>query len=144
MACASCDKINISEFSREEFDCKESPDCNRDDQLWIQECNRGFGAEFRAQTLSDGTLIRVPGTNNCVTRTGSRYITLQRCNEDDNLQKWRNFSADKPFELRPVYDQTDHCITQHHHPKSYEIVGLKTCEEANEADTGEWVVYELD
>lgn len=144
MACTSCDRNNISEFSREEAGCRESPDCNRDDLLWIQECNPGFGAEFRAEPFFDGTMIRVSGTTNCVTHTASRYITLQRCSEDNSRQKWTTISVDGPFELRPIYDKTDHCITQHHHPKSYEVVGLKPCEEANQDDTGEWVVHELD
>lgn len=144
IACTSCDRDNLSEFSREEFNCRESPDCNDGNQLWVQECDHGFGAEFRAESVSDGTLIRVSGTTNCVSRTGSRFVNLQRCDGDSNDQKWNAFSKDRPFELRPVYEKTDHCITQHHHPKSYEVVGLKLCEEANDANTGKWNVFKLD
>lgn len=144
MACAKCDELNFSEQSRDEYDCR-SADCETDDQLWVRKCDDGHGAEFRAETHPDGNMLRVSETNVCMTRTGNRFISLQPCDEDNERQKWQNFGEDLPFALSPVYsDYSDHCISQHHHPKSYEILGLKECDEALDSDTGLWDVFELD
>jgi len=120
MTCAKCNKLNGSDFSARDFGCRDSRGCFRGNQLYIRECGGG-NADFRIENYVDGYLLRVDDTNNCVERSKDHYVTLQRCNPNEKRQKFQKFSDEDYFELRPVYDKTDMCMTQHHHPKSYEV-----------------------
>lgn len=119
MTCAKCNRLTSSASSRNEG-CRDSRSCDRGNQLYIRDCGRG-NADFRIENYEDGYLVRVDDTNNCIERTKDRYITLQRCNPNEKRQKFQKFSGDDWFTLRPVYDKTDQCLAQQHHPKNYEV-----------------------
>ena len=119
--CCDCNKINFSETSREDYNCRDSKGCDSGDQLYVRNCNDGHGAEFLLENYPDGYLLRVDDTDNCIERTQNSYLTLQRCDPTSERQKFQKFSQSEEFELRPVYDETDMCVSQHHHPKDYEV-----------------------
>jgi hypothetical protein len=154
ITCCSCDELNFSEFP-EDFNC-ESSYCAAGDQLWLRDCDDGYGAIFQTISTEDGLMLKVidsgrsqtasPAT--CVTRTEKRYMQVQTCDVSEPTQKWRSISANQEFPLISYYkhkhDKNEtYCVTQHHHPKSYEILGLKNCPEAISDNTGEWVTYQL-
>jgi len=60
---------------------------------------------------------------------------------DNKRQKWQRFPDDEEFTLRPVYERSEYCVAQHHHPKSGEILGLKDCEQSIDYTVGQWVMY---
>jgi len=78
--------------------------------------------------FTTGIMLRVDDTSNCMTRTKERYITLESCDVNNKRQKWQRFPDDEEFTLRPVYERSEYCVTQAHHPKSGEILGLKECQ----------------
>ena len=153
VTCCRCDELNFSEFP-DDYNC-ESSYCDPEDQLWLRDCDDSYGAEFRAETYPDGVMLRIyesgrssTSFGQCVTRVRRDFLNIQPCNADDITQKWKPISAQNPFELIPAYfnnndDGVPYCITQHHHPKSYEILGMKNCPQAHSDDTGEWNVYDL-
>jgi len=60
---------------------------------------------------------------------------------------WKPISEDQPFELIPaVHNYNDfgrnYCITQRHHPKDMELLGMENCEEARKFNTSLYGVFE--
>lgn len=126
------------------------------DQLWVRDCQEDYGAVFRVnqddqpgimlEVLDSGRSQTVPGQ--CLTRTEKHYVQVQSCNTNYPTQRWRSISTTQPFPLIPYYKNSldgneTYCVTQHHHPKSNEILGMKGCLEAFSVDVGKWVVYPL-
>ena len=126
------------------------------DQLWIRDCQEGYGAMFRVnqddqpgivlEVLDSGRSQTVPGQ--CLARSQNRYLQVQSCNTSDTTQRWRSISSTQPFPLIPYYnrrrdDNVTYCVTQHHHPKSYEMLGLIDCQEPMNDHTYLWGVYPL-
>jgi len=147
MACTACDELNFSENPISDFNCDTPSNglCNPTDQMWVRNCDENYGAYFEAKTCPDGVVLQVVDTIVCLTRTRQRYITLQLCDSSDSTQKWKPISATQEFELIPAYfhpnDDQDFCVTQQHHPKDFELMGLKVCPEAEKWATSEWEIY---
>lgn len=87
----------------------------------------------------------------CLQRTKSRFVTVQECNATLVEQLWlpvakttnddngaSTASTPSSFALVPA-DRIDLCLTQQHHPKEYEPVGLKDCAVAE--TTRYWEMY---
>ena len=147
MACAQCDELNFAEFP-DDYNCQESDTCQADNNVWLLDCDEDEQGElFRAITYPDGVMLQVVDTQVCLTRTRQRYLTIQVCNDLDIAQKWmKPITQSDEFILRPAYFHVNDagvpfCITQHHHPKPEEILGLKSCDQAYLWDTAEWEVY---
>lgn len=88
-----------------------------------------MGATFRAIDTDDGLLLRMNGIGTCITRVRRDFLAVYNCNASDSTQKWRPISLEQPFELVPKYFNyndfgSKFCVTQHHHPKEFEIVGM--------------------
>ena len=66
-------------------------------------------------------------------------ITLSTCTTNDPRQLFTNQPSAK-FEIRTVTSK-DKCLTQHHHPKSGEIVYVEGCSLAHATNTGYWAAY---
>lgn len=86
-------------------------------------------------------------TNLCLTRVKPRYVNLQECTNSSE-QLWdRQFTTSGRFELTPA-DPTEFdervCMTQQHHPRESEILGMRNCETAHRDTTGYWVALERD
>jgi len=150
LECMTCEQLTNSD---EGAGCYErdygSATCYPDDQLWIQSCNgveRPSGnAIFNVITTETGDSIKVKGTNLCLTRVKPRFINLQTCSDNNPRQLWaQTLSMDQPFDLRPAdateFGDEPFCVTQHHHPKQYEIITMKTCRVAHKWNTGLWIL----
>lgn len=146
--CCECDELNFSEQPGD-HDCEDRGDdgCQPGHQMWLRDCDDDHGETFQAKTFPDGVLLQIVGDAAvCLTRTKQRYVTVQPCNALDAAQKWRPISAESEFQLRPAYfhrndDGRHFCVTQHHHPKDEEILGLKDCPQAELWDTSEYDAY---
>ena len=97
--------------------------------MWIRDCRHGYGSTFRAVDTDSGILLRLNGDGTCVTRVRRDFVSVQKCNASDITQKWRPISPNQPFELVPKYENvndsgSNYCLTQHHHPKEFEILGM--------------------
>jgi hypothetical protein len=158
--CAQCDRLN---FNDDGAGCDYVWDCAAGHQLWLHGCRNGYGHVFQAVKVmvaapgDDAAAeenyyhqIKVHETNLCLTRTLKRYLTVQDCDATDDMQLWHQIRADGgPFTLRPANRNgmdtagQPFCVTQQHHPKPTEILGLKECREAHRWDTGYWSTYEL-
>ena len=139
--CTRCDELNFSEYPIGDFNCGDDNStatlCQPGDQLWVRSCDDGYGALFQAKYASTGSntshavMLQVAGTLVCVTRTKQRYVTLQLCDSMDHTQMWKAaVSATNHFRLEPAFwhpndDGVEFCVAQHHHPKEYELMGLK-------------------
>jgi len=156
ISCCLCDELNFSEFP-EDLNCGSSF-CNAGDQLWLRNCDEGHGAEFKTMYTDDGLMIQVVDSGRsetawpqtCVTRTRKHYMQVQTCNATDPTQKWKSISDNHEFNLISYYQHKGeeknetYCVTQHHHPKDYEILGMKDCLLAEIDNTALWVTYPLD
>jgi hypothetical protein len=149
--CVECTKCDTLNFNDDGEGCDYVWDCAAGHQLWLHGCHSGYGHVFQAVRVTMGNneyhQIKVHDTNLCLARTEKRYLTVQKCNADDVFQLWHKIRADGgPFALRPASDTDDvapYCVTQQHHPKPTEILGLKECMDAHRWDTGYWSTYRL-
>ena len=150
MECADCDEYTTGDGW--EGDCRSpgsSTDrCREGHLVWIEWCSRARGYTFEIiQHYESGSQIRVHGTDLCFSTVHNRYLELRPCNKLDSLQLWSPISDTNKFELRP-YEQRDWsreeavCLSQQHHPKSEELVGLHSCAEARQDETVYWTEYD--
>jgi hypothetical protein len=92
-----------------------------------------FWQEKKFLTVDRSKLMEVgPDVNGIV-------ITLSTCTTNDPRQLFTNQPSAK-FEIRTVTSK-DKCLTQHHHPKSGEIVYVEGCSLAHATNTGYWAAY---
>lgn len=74
------------------------------------------------------------------------FLELQRCDNRKSRQLFMPIQSLKKFELRP-YNQRDwsdkeaYCVTNRHHPKRAEVVGLFQCRMSKGDTTGWWEEY---
>ena len=133
LSCARCAAINFSEEPIGDFNCTDSSSCVDGDQLWLRDCRKGVGTTFRAIDTDDGLMLRLNGIGTCITRVRRDFLAVYTCNASDITQKWRPISLEQPFELVPKdYNSndfgTEFCVTNHHHPKEFEVLGMSVCE----------------
>lgn len=139
--CIECTRCETLNFSDDGEGCEQVWDCAADDQLWLQPCRKGYGHNFFVTEHGDYHQIHIENTNLCWERTRKRYITIQECDASQLSQLWTKVT-DNAFELIPANTGDEQfCVTQQHHPKPSEIVGLKECDLAHKWDTGYWITY---
>lgn len=168
--CVECTKCGTLNFSDSGAGCEFVDKCEVGHQLWLHGCRKGYGHNFRAVTVTvSGTgggedeefhqIQVVPqqqrvdegadasSPNLCVGRYLKRYVTIQECNTYNRNLLWKKIRADGgPFDFKPADGSRDpepFCMTQQHHPKPYEILGLKECDLAHLWETGYWMTYPL-
>ena len=114
----------------------EGGSCGTNDYIWIEECSSSSLQRF----VYDNGRIK-PYTNQglCLERTGDREHRLKSCSGSDK-QKFDGFQSSGSFELHPK-GQGDRCLSQHHHPKSYEVIRGELCKEARNDKTSKWFLY---
>ena len=114
--------------------------------LKIRNCKppRNEGARFVVQSYGNaGYQFEVINTGLCLQKMGSRRaIKLKPCREKSS-QLFADFKLNERFELGPVdvYDGTERCVSQHHHPRQDEQIYAEKCGKAHRRDTGYWVAY---
>lgn len=130
----------------EKFWCMSCPsaECKRNDKMELRDCNKKSDqdAQFVATSTGKGHQFRVANSNLCLQKNSrGRAIKLKPCNAENKLQHFEGFKSDgEKFDLRPS-SSTKRCLSQHHHPKSGEIIYAETCHKAHRVDTGYWVAY---
>ncbi len=132
-------------------DCKMKS--NADAMFVVSSSKGGKGTRAKgpkATGNAGGYQYRVASTDLCLTVDRSKFmevgpdvngiaITLSPCATNDPRQLFTNEPSAK-FDIRPVTSK-DRCLTQHHHPKSDEIVYVEGCSLAHATTTGYWAVY---
>ena len=121
--------------SRETWWCMQCGGrCHDGDSVYIDWC----GSTDRQQWNTVGDTIRpMLDPTLCLTTNGynseSRPLRVQKCKEATlrggdvaNDQTWEGFDMNNKFELHPKGVE-DKCVTQQHHPKSYERVFPQDC-----------------
>jgi hypothetical protein len=147
MECARCDGFTLG--NGDEGNCESPGDttmsCQDGHNIWIRRCKRA-NSDYEFNIIKNegsGDQIRVDGTNLCFSTVDNQYLELRPCNNMDSKQLWKNIDDLSQFELRP-YDQRELlpkdsvCLTQMHHPKSREMVGLQPCTRALGHETLYW------
>lgn len=139
------------------------------DRMWCMECRSGGGAEGTSRPCGYGdrtyvdhcgpsngrydfifvnggeepdVVIRLHGTALCLEQV-SLEIFLYGCDSSNVRQLWfapRGDLLGGRFEISPR-NLPSHCVTQPHHPKAGEEVGLATCSGARDSQTSYWNRY---
>jgi hypothetical protein len=148
--CISCRDYTV--FDGISADCTSSGDstasCREGDLMWLNNC-KDKTKDFRFETmtnLNSGDQIRVHNTSLCFSSVRNRYLELRPCDSFDSRQLWNPVVNLKKFEMRP-YDQRflstqeAMCLSQTHHPKEEEVVGLHSCELNLRDTTNYWEEY---
>ena len=144
ISCCRCNELNFSEYP-DELGCVDSPECQTGDQVWLSECDRG-GVTINTRNVADGVMLEFTNRGTCITRIKRDFLSVLPCDETRRTQKWRPIANALPFELIPRYENVNDegdqfCITQHHHPKEHEILGLKRCQDPRESQTSLYGLY---
>jgi hypothetical protein len=150
MECASCDGYTIGDGW--EADC-ETPgpgpgSCREGQSVWIRECKdkRRFYSFVIISNYNSGDQIKVHDTNLCLSTVRNKYLELRNCDNKLSNQLFAPIYDIGKFELRP-YDQRllslkqAKCLSQLHHPKDKEVVGLHQCETNYNHETNFWEEY---
>ena len=114
--------------------------CNSGSSIQIDRCDSSTRQKFIAVART----IR-PASNPalCLTVTGysgkGAPVRLRRCNRGSN-QNFMEVRSYGRFELQP---QKNHgrCLSQHHHPKRYEVVYPENCSKTRRFDTTYWTTH---
>jgi hypothetical protein len=113
--------------------------CAVNDKIRIRTCNDS-NTRFVFQNLNGKrTQIKVATEDLCFELVSPRSIQLHPCDAFNKNQMFQSskgsFSKDK-FEIRSVVSK--HCLTQEHHPKDGEEVGLWVCKIPRGDQTNFW------
>ena len=114
--------------------------CQPGDYVYIEWCR----STLRQQWNSVGETLRpVSNPNLCMTVSGyntNRPLRLYECKDDYNKQQFDGFKSVGKFELFPEGDDVN-CLSQQHHPSSYEGVYPENCALSRRYQTSSWVVF---
>lgn len=150
MECAKCDSHTLEDGV--DADCvvagSSGSSCREEHNLWIRKC-KDDRRDFKFNIITNpgsGDQVRVAGTNLCLSTVNNKYLELKSCNEASSRQLFAPIENLSKFLLRP-YNQrnwTDNvakCVSQLHHPKDKEVLGLHHCERARNDQTMYWEEY---
>eukprot|EP00980_Cylindrotheca_fusiformis_P021849 scaffold8682_cov122-Cylindrotheca_fusiformis.AAC.6 len=148
MECTRCNSYGRGdgwEYGCESYDNGSEDSCREGDALWVRDC-RDRGARFNVlQKHKSGYLLRLDDSNLCIERSNV-HLMIKRCDMDEKDQLWMPWHDFSKFELRP-YEQRDrdakdaYCVSQTHHPKSREMLGLHNCATTEGHQTRYWEEY---
>lgn len=111
--------------------------CGEGDLLQTRQCRRGRYSQYFVKI--GNTLRPLSNNNMCVSRSGNRKISLERCDSSEK-QKWYGFRFDGgKFEIGDQEVDPFKCFSQHHHPKPREILYMESCVLARTFDTSYWI-----
>jgi hypothetical protein len=120
--------------------CMECRDgCVEGDMVYIDECDSSVGQLF---TYVGDTIRPAYDTSLCLTALGYTRDTPMRflpCTGDSD-QSFVGMTKGEKFELHQQGD-SDHCVSQNHHPKSFERVYPEQCDLTRIHDTSYWITY---
>jgi hypothetical protein len=139
MECCACEGINFSDDGN--GNCTAVEKCERGNQLWVQHCNNE-AERFSAITVDTYQMIQVKDTNLCMERIYQPFLALYECDPTNKKQLWRHtISNSSRFSIMPAFptksdNGSTFCVTQKHHPKKNEVVGLGRCSQAHSYTVG--------
>lgn len=118
--------------------------------FWIRDCKER-GNRFNVIQNKDengrnrGYQLRIADTNLCMERINV-HLVVQQCDLNNHEQLWVDWSNMGKFELRPLHmkDLTErqaNCMSQHHHPKDGELLGMRNCRLNRIYETNWWEAY---
>jgi hypothetical protein len=150
MECASCASFTLNDGWEGECEVPSSTSasCQEGHQIWVRKCKderRLYTFEI-IKNFGTGDQIRVHGTDLCFSIVDDTYLELRPCDKNHPTQLFNPIEETTKFELRP-YDQRDmsmkdaNCLSQRHHPKDKEMVGLHQCETNYNHETNYWTEY---
>jgi hypothetical protein len=150
MECASCASFTLNDGWEGECEVPSSTaaSCQEGHQIWVRKCKderRLYTFEI-IKNFGTGDQIRVHGTDLCFSIVDETYLELRPCDKNHSTQLFNPVEDTAKFELRP-YDQRNmsmedaNCLSQRHHPKDKEMVGLHQCETNYNHETNYWTEY---
>ena len=137
---------NWQNSPREKFWCMECRgQCINNAKIQIDKCS---STDIRQKFIAIGTTIR-PASNPalCLTTDSmkggtSNPVKLKYCsNSSPAAQSFHEVKGNGKFELQPKNGYGSRCLSQHHHPKPYEVVFPERCEKTRMHDTTYWRTY---
>lgn len=147
MACTECLGYTVQDGTS--ANCTSPGDstasCEEGHLLWLLNCKDKTN-DFRFEVIKNqnsGDQVRVYNTTLCLSTVENRFLELRACDNSDLKQLWNPISNLKKFELRPYSQrlfstQEAVCLSQSHHPKEEEVVGLHSCEQNLNETTNFW------
>eukprot|EP00980_Cylindrotheca_fusiformis_P010554 scaffold2334_cov118-Cylindrotheca_fusiformis.AAC.26 len=150
MECTQCDEYSLGDGPKS--GCKapgsSGSSCKPGNMIWIRKC-KDKRRDYRFNIIKNqgsGDQIRVHDSNMCLSTVDNLYLEVQTCHSSKSNQLWKPIEDTNKFELRP-YSQRDWsprkavCLSQMHHPKDKELVGLHRCRIALGHETLYWAEY---
>lgn len=150
MECTKCDEYSLGDGPNHGCVVPGSAgsSCQEGHMIWIRRCKDDRRLyEFNIlKNSGSGDQVRVDGTNLCLSTVDNRYLELKKCNKDSSRQLFKPVTNLSKFELLPYYQRNwsisnARCLSQLHHPKDKELVGLHQCETARNHQTLYWEEY---
>jgi hypothetical protein len=122
--------------------------CQEGHMIWIRRC-KDDRRDYKFNILKNsgsGDQVRVEDTNLCLSTVNNRYLELKTCNKNSSRQLFKPITNIHKFELRPYHQRNwsisdAQCLSQLHHPKDKELVGLHQCQTARNHETLFWEEY---
>ena len=113
-----------------------SQECAEGREIYITDCRKDMLSAWTFVSAGDGAyLIKLKASNLCM-RAG-RWITMDSCDSGDRNQQFKRVGNSNRWELRPV-TASGYCITQSHHPRQGERLGLWDCRIPQRDTTNFW------
>ncbi|CAJ1933104.1 unnamed protein product [Cylindrotheca closterium] len=147
MECTKCDEYSLGDGPN--HGCvtpgSRSSSCAPGHLIWIRKCT-DTRRKFEWNIVSNpgsGDQIRADGTNLCFHTVDNRYLEIQPCDNTRSEQLFMPIADLDRFELRPYsqrrWSRNDAiCLTQMHHPKEKELIGMQPCRRALGHETLYW------
>ncbi|CAJ1937626.1 unnamed protein product [Cylindrotheca closterium] len=151
--CADCPEYRLGDGVGPDFQNCTSPgdttaSCNEGNQLWLQSC-KNTSRDYRFEFLHNdgsGFQIRAFNTSLCFSTVRNTYIEMRPCDSRRSSQLFNPIQFSTKFELR-TYEERNlpvdeaRCVSQLHHPKANEMIGLHRCDWAVNDTTNFWEQY---
>jgi hypothetical protein len=150
MECTKCDEYSLGDGPN--HGCvvpgNTGSSCREGHMIWIRKCkdnNRDYKFSI-IKNPGSGDQVKVQGSSMCLSTVENRYLEVQPCDNTKSIQLWKPITNLDKFELRPYYQRNWSsndavCLTQMHHPKDKELVGLQPCRRALGHETLYWEEY---
>jgi hypothetical protein len=151
MECTKCDEYSLGDGPN--HGCvvpgNSGSSCQPGNLIWIRKC-KDDRRDYKFKIIKNpgsGDQVRVQGGSMCLSTVQNRYLEVQPCDNTKSIQLWKPITNLDKFELRP-YNQRNLssndavCLTQMHHPKDKELVGLQPCRRALGHETLYWEEYQ--
>jgi hypothetical protein len=131
--------------------CEAGDECVAGNKLWTEFCDNSAGQQFtwipalaisRAADNSYGHL-KLAHFDLCLESKTTNSYAMQPCDSSSPNQILKGWHPTEPFELHPEED-TQKCVTQHHHPRPEEEIINTSCDLAERIHTNLWQVFQND